>query len=94
MNTQPGTSQSREALYINEKRFEVPEGCTGNLRHDQQKCDEFRKVIVHYRRKSSKIRLSPANQARTEAVEKLTAQKFSREQRVFLRVWGQYMEEE
>ena len=40
VNTQPGTSQSREALYINKKRFEVPEGYTGNLRHDQQKCDE------------------------------------------------------
>ena len=26
MNTQPGTSQSREALYINRKRFEVPRG--------------------------------------------------------------------
>ena len=35
VNTQPGTSQSREALYINKKRFEVPEGYTGNLRHDQ-----------------------------------------------------------
>ena len=94
VNTQPGTSQSREALYINKKRFEVPEGYTGNLRHDQQKCDEFWKVIVHDRRKSSEIRLSPANQARAEAVEKLTGQKFSREQRVFLRVCGQYMEEE
>ena len=31
VNTQPGTSQSREALYINKKRFEVPEGYTGNL---------------------------------------------------------------
>ena len=94
VNIQPGTSQSREALYINKKRFEVPEGYTGNLRHDQQKCDDFWKVIVHDRRKSFEIRLSPANQARAEAVEKLTGQKFSREQRVFLRVCGQYMEEE
>ena len=94
MNTQPGTSQSREALYITKKRFEVPEGYTGNLRNDQQKCDEFWKVIVHDRRKSCEIRLSPVNQARAEAVEKLTGQKFSREQRVFLRVCGQYMEEE
>ena len=94
VNTQPGTSQSREALYINKKRFEVPERYTGNLRRYQRKCDEFLKVIVHDRRKSSESRLSPANQARAEAVEKLTGQKFSREQRVFLRVCGQYMEEE
>ena len=94
VNTQPGTSQSREALYINKKRFEVPEGYTGNPRHNQQKCDEVWKVIVHDRRKSSEIRLSPANQARAEAVEKLTGQNFSREQRVVLRVCGQYMEEE
>ena len=94
VNTQPGTSQSREALYINKKRFEVPKGYTGNLRHDQQKCDEFWKVIVDDRRKSFEIRLSPANQARAEAFEKLMGQKFSTEQRVFLRVCGQYMEKE
>ena len=94
VNTQPGTSQSCEALYINNKRFEVPVGYTSNLRHDQQKCDDFWKVIVHDRHKSSEIRLSPANQARAEAFEKLTGQKFSREQRVFPRVCGQYMEEE
>ena len=94
VNTQPGTSQSREALYINKKRFELPEEYTGNPRHDQQKCDEFLKVIVHDRRKSSEIRLSRASQARAEVVEKLTGQKFSRQQRVFRRVSGQYMEEE
>uniref|UniRef100_A0A7S4GGQ3 Uncharacterized protein n=1 Tax=Eutreptiella gymnastica TaxID=73025 RepID=A0A7S4GGQ3_9EUGL len=94
VNTQPGTSQSREALYINKKRFEVPVGYTGNLCNDQRRCDELWKVIVDDRRKSSEIRLSPANQARAEAFEKLTGQKFSREQRVFLRVCGQYMEEE
>jgi hypothetical protein len=95
MNTQPGTSQSPEALYINRKRFEVPVGYTGNLCNDQRRCDELWKVIVDdARRKSSEIRLSPANQARAEAFEKLTGQKFSREQRVFLRVRGQYMEEE
>ena len=33
-------------------------------------------------------------QRRAKAFEKLTCQKFSREQRVFLRVCGQYMEEE
>jgi hypothetical protein len=94
MNTQPGTSQSREALYINRKRFEVPVGYTGNLCNDQRRCDDLWKVIVDDRRKSSEIRLSPANQARSEAFEKLTGQKFSREQRVFLRVCGHYMEEE
>ena len=45
VNTQPGTSQSREALYINRRRFEVPVGYTSNLRHDQQKCNDFWKVI-------------------------------------------------
>ena len=94
MNTQPGTSQSREALYMNRKRFKVPVGYTGNLCNDQRRCDEFWKVIVDDRRKSSVIRLLPANQARAEAFEKLTGQKFSREQRVFLRPCGQYMEEE
>ena len=94
VNTQPGTLQSREALYTNKKRFEVPVGYTANLRNDQQRCDDFWKVIADDRRKSSEIRLSPANQARAEAFEKLTGQKFSREQRVFLRVCGQYMEEE
>ena len=94
VNTQPGTSQSREALYINKKRFELPVGYTGTLRHDQQKCDEFWKVSVHDKRKSSEIRLSPANQARAKAFEKLTGQKFSKEQRVFLRVCGQYMKQE
>ena len=69
-------------------------GYTGNLRNDQQRCDDFWKVIVDDRRKSSEIRLSPANQARAEAFEKMTGQKFSIEQRVFLRVFGQYMEEE
>ena len=93
-NTPPGTSQSREALYINKKRFEVPVGYTGNLRHRQQNCDDFWKVIVHDRRKSSEVRLSLATQARSEAFEKLTGQKFSTEQHVFLRVCGQYMEEE
>ena len=69
-------------------------GCTGNLCSDQRRCDELWKVIVDDRCKSSEIRLSPVNQARAEAFEKLTGQKFSREQRVFLRVCGQYMEEE
>ena len=77
VNTLPGTSQSREALYINEKRFEVPVGYTSNLRHDQQRCYDFWKVIVDDRRKSCEIRLSPANQARAEAFENLTGQKFS-----------------
>ena len=94
VNTQPGTSQSREALYINKKRFEVPVGYTGNLRNDQQRCDDFWKVIVDDRHNSSEIRLSAANQAHAEAFEKLTGQKFSRKQHVFLRVCGQYMEEE
>ena len=93
VNTQPRTSQSCEALYINKKRFELPVGYTGNLRHDQQKRDDFWKVIVHDKHKSLGIHLSPANQARTEAFEKWTGYKFSRE-RVFLRVCGQYMEEE
>ena len=53
VSTQPGTSQSCEALYINKKRFEVPVGYTSNLRHDQQKCNDFWKVIVHDRHKSS-----------------------------------------
>ena len=69
-------------------------GYTSNLRHDQQKCDDFLKVIVHDRHKSSEIRLSPANQARAEAFEKLTGQNLFREQRVLLQVCDQYMEEE
>ena len=93
VNTQPGTSQSHEALCINKKRFEVPVGYTGNLRHDQQNCDDFWRVNVHDKRKSSEIRLSHANQARVEAFEKLMGQKFSRDHRVFLRVCGQYMKE-
>ena len=60
MNTQPGTSQSREALYINRQRLEVPVGYTGNLCNDQWRCDELWKVIVDDRYKSSEIRLSPA----------------------------------
>ena len=52
-NTQPGTSQSRETLYIKRKRFEVPVGYTGNLRNDQRTCDDLWKVIVDGRRKSS-----------------------------------------
>ena len=94
MNTQPGTSQSPETLYISWKRFEVPVGYTGNLCNNQRRCDEWWKVIVDDRRKSSEIRPSPANQARAEAFEKLMGQKFSREQRVFLQVCGQYTEEE
>ena len=69
-------------------------GYTGNLRHDQQKCDDLWKVIVHDRHKSSEICLSPANQAGAEAFDNLTGGKFSREQRVFLRLCGHYMEEE
>ena len=53
MNTQPGTSPSCEALYINRKRFQVPVGYTGNLCNDQRRCDELWKVIVDDRRKSS-----------------------------------------
>ena len=38
--------------------------------------------------------LRASREAEAEAFEKLTGQKFSREQRVFLLVCGQYMEEE
>ena len=94
VNTQPGTSLSHEALRINKKLFEVRVGYTDNVRRDQQKCDDFRKVIVHDRRQCSEICLPLAKQARAEAFEKLTGQKFSKERRVLLRVCGQYMEEE
>ena len=53
VNTQPGTSQSREALYINKKRFEVHQGYTGNLRHDQQKCDECLSAVSTWKKNDS-----------------------------------------
>ena len=41
VNTQPKVSQTGEALYVNEKPFEVPVGYTSNPRNDQQRCDDF-----------------------------------------------------
>ena len=86
--------QSREALCINMKRFEVPVGYNGNLCNDQRRCDELWLIIVDNRCKSSTIRLSLANEARAEAFEQLTGQKISRVYCVFLRVGGQYMARE
>ena len=77
VNTRPKTSQHREALDINNKLFKVPVRYTSNLRHDQQKCDDFGKVIVDDMRKSSEIRFSLVNQAPGEVFEKLTGHKFS-----------------
>ena len=91
VNTQLGTSQGHEALYISRKRFEVPVGYTSNMRNNQQRCENLWKIFVDDKRKSCEIRLSPANQARAEAFEKMMGQKFSREQRVLLRVCGEYM---
>mmetsp|Transcript_60937 Transcript_60937/g.100831 ORF Transcript_60937/g.100831 Transcript_60937/m.100831 type:complete len:181 (+) Transcript_60937:718-1260(+) len=49
------------------------------------------KAIVHDRRKASEIRLSPTNQA--HLYEETTGKKRTREQLVFLRVRGKYMED-
>ena len=47
-------------------------GYTGNLCNDQRRYDGLWKGIVDDKRPSSEIRLSPANEARAEAFEKLT----------------------
>ena len=58
---------------------------------DQRRCDDLWKVIVHEKRKASEIRLSPTNQA--HLYEETTGKKRTREQLVFLRVRGKYMED-
>ena len=94
VNTQQGTSQSGEALYINKKRFQVSVKYLGNLCNEQRRSSELWKVIVDDRRKPAEMGLSPPNQAPAEAFDKLMGHKFFREQCIFLRVCGQYIEEE
>ena len=87
--TQPGTSQTRvDLLYINGHRLR------GALRVHRlsSQMGQFWKVIVSEKRKASEIRLLPENQAHACLHEKRTGSKMTREQLVFRRVCGEYME--